>query len=103
MLNHFFFFRYRIAFQETLLCRKVHRRDSRATTFDLTSCRDTAVSTYGKSLRQKRESRIAFISKVDFIKEDPSPFCEEEVKINGDAVLYYNFDDETTVHLNNCD
>ncbi|XP_049878431.1 neuropeptides capa receptor-like [Pectinophora gossypiella] len=93
--------RYRIAFQETLLCRRMQRRDSRATAFDLTSCRDTPLPTFNaRSSRQKRESKIAFISKVDYIKEDPSPFCdEEESKINGEIIYFYN--DVKKVQLEN--
>ncbi|KAJ2941186.1 hypothetical protein O0L34_g10417 [Tuta absoluta] len=89
--------RYRIAFRETLLCRQTRRRDSRVN-FDLTSCRETPLPSY-RSQRRKRESRIAFISKVDFVKEDPSMFCGEDLK--EDAVIYL-YNDVKTLSLG-CD
>ncbi|XP_059060967.1 neuropeptides capa receptor-like [Achroia grisella] len=79
--------RYRQAFRETLLCRQ-RRRCSR--NFDLTSCRDSAHS----SRSCRREPRISFINKIDFVK-DPSPFC---VDGDGSVVEFYtackNSDDE---------
>lgn len=50
-------------------------------------------------MQQKRDSRITFISKVDFVKEDPSPFCvEEEVKNIGEETVLYYYND-VKVHL----
>ncbi|XP_047027969.1 neuropeptides capa receptor-like [Helicoverpa zea] len=70
--------RYRIAFQETLLCRKVRgRRDSRIINLDHTICREVTTLPSVNSTSIKRESRISFISKVDFVK-DPSPYCVSE-------------------------
>ncbi|XP_022823798.1 neuropeptides capa receptor-like isoform X1 [Spodoptera litura] len=70
--------RYRIAFQETLLCRKVRgRRDSRIINLDHTICREVTTLPSVNSTNMKRESRISFISKVDYVK-DPTPYCISE-------------------------
>ncbi|KAM3965948.1 LOW QUALITY PROTEIN: neuropeptide receptor A25 [Aphomia sociella] len=68
--------RYRLAFQETLLCRE-HRRCSR--NFDLTSCRDS-----GQGSRScKRDPRVSFVNKIDYVK-DPTPYCVD-VAMDGDG------------------
>nr|XP_037871108.1 neuropeptide receptor A25 isoform X1 [Bombyx mori] len=67
--------RYRHAFRETLLCsRKCHR--SRTGHFD-TVCREA--TPVNSTTSRTRETRVSFISKVDYVK-DPTPYCigEEE-------------------------
>ncbi|KAJ0172617.1 hypothetical protein K1T71_011756 [Dendrolimus kikuchii] len=65
--------RYRTAFQQTLLCRREGHN------CEHTTCREaTPIS----STIRNRESRISFVSKVDFVK-DPEPFCMGEDRDSG--------------------
>ncbi|XP_061717291.1 neuropeptides capa receptor-like [Cydia pomonella] len=88
--------RYRIAFQETLLCRKV-RRDSRLTNMDHTSA--SKASQY-----RKRESRIAFVSKVDYVKNQPAPFCGDngDIKMEDSTVFYFYDDKQDGMQIDSC-
>ncbi|XP_063366371.1 neuropeptides capa receptor-like [Cydia amplana] len=88
--------RYRIAFQETLLCRKV-RRDSRLMNLDHTSA--SKASQY-----RKRESRIAFISKVDYVKDQPAPFCgvNGDIKMEDSTVFYFYDDKQDGMQIDSC-
>ncbi|CAH2055737.1 unnamed protein product, partial [Iphiclides podalirius] len=83
--------RYRMAFHETLLCRKVMRQGSRNYNLDNT-CRDTVeFSTYSRNRHRSRDPRGSIsVSKVDFIKE-PSPFCVgEAIKVAETAAYYFS-------------
>ncbi|CAK1542565.1 unnamed protein product [Leptosia nina] len=77
--------RYRLAFKETLFCRKVSRRSS---TFEQ-SRRETTMSSMTKVKTSfYRESRHG---KVDFVKDDHGPFCIE-TKVDEEVIFYYTND-----------
>ncbi|XP_028170832.1 neuropeptides capa receptor-like, partial [Ostrinia furnacalis] len=93
--------RYRLAFRETLLCRTLRRSDSRNLNLEHTSCRDvTPLPSLNKPPHyRRRDQRISFISKVDYIK-DPSPFC---IAKDGDVPVLKYYDDVKKVYLSDCD
>ncbi|CAG9782543.1 unnamed protein product [Diatraea saccharalis] len=90
--------RYRVAFRETLLCKRSNHRNSTGIALENTTCRDgTSMPSYKSVSYRHREQRVSFI-KVDY-KNDPSPCCAE----NGDRIDHKYFDDVKTVYLDDGD
>ncbi|XP_072945542.1 neuropeptides capa receptor-like [Epargyreus clarus] len=96
--------RYRLAFHETLLCRKVRRSGSRTINFDHTRRDNTPLSsiTNNKSSFCARETRV-HTSKVDYVKE-PAPFCIEDASNGsfyyGDKKNHLHHDEDSHFSIN---
>lgn len=93
--------RYRLAFRQTLLCRTLRRTDSHHLNLEHTSCRDvTPLPSLNKPPHyRRRDQRISFISKVDYVK-DPSPYC---IAKDGEVQVLNYYNDVNKVYLSECE